>query len=79
MKAEIFIVILIAVTGVIVFQTKSQESVTTQQAYELIQQDTSVVILDVRTPEEFNSSTGRLKGSILIPVHQLESRLSELE
>ena len=41
--------------------------------------DTSVVFLDVRTPKEYASETGHLKGAILIPVDSLESHLSELE
>lgn len=43
-----------------------------------LMQDTSAVILDVRTPEEFSSETGHLKNAKLIPVQELESRLTEL-
>lgn len=41
--------------------------------------DTSIVLLDVRTPQEFESSTGHLEGALLIPVQELEGRMGELE
>jgi rhodanese-related sulfurtransferase len=44
----------------------------------LLKADTNVVILDVRTPDEFTSETGHLKNAKLIPVDQLESRIGEL-
>ena len=40
--------------------------------------DSTVVLLDVRTPEEFNSETGHLARALLIPVQELESRVGEL-
>ena len=40
--------------------------------------DSTVVLLDVRTPEEFNSETGHLAGALLIPVQELEDRVGEL-
>lgn len=43
----------------------------------------SVLLLDVRTPEEFNGTAtekfGRLKNAINIPVQQLEQRIKELD
>ncbi len=38
----------------------------------------SVVILDVRMPEELNGALGKIDGSINIPLQQLQSRLNEL-
>jgi rhodanese-related sulfurtransferase len=40
--------------------------------------DSTVVLLDVRTPEEFNGETGHLAGAFLIPVEELEDRVGEL-
>jgi rhodanese-related sulfurtransferase len=40
--------------------------------------DSTVILLDVRTPEEFNSETGHIARAILIPVQELESRVGEL-
>ena len=43
----------------------------------------NIVLLDVRTPEEFNGTApekfGRLKNAINIPVQQLEERIKELD
>jgi rhodanese-related sulfurtransferase len=41
-----------------------------------LQQDRSLVLLDVREPNEFNYA--RIEGSTLIPLNQLPARLSEL-
>jgi rhodanese-related sulfurtransferase len=41
--------------------------------------DTSIVVLDVRTPQEFESSAGHLEGALLIPVQELDGRMGELE
>lgn len=60
-------------------QTVSRNVLSVRQAVELLQKDTTVVVLDVRTPQEFKSETGHLKDAILIPVQELESRLKELE
>lgn len=38
-----------------------------------------VVLLDVRTPPEYQGPLGHLEGSLLIPVQELEQRLAELE
>jgi rhodanese-related sulfurtransferase len=37
------------------------------------------VILDVRTKDEYESQTGHLPGTILIPVQELENRFHELD
>ena len=41
--------------------------------------DSSVVLLDVRTMEEFNSSTGHLPNAKSIPVQEMELRLADLD
>lgn len=55
------------------YQTYSAKDVNT-----FLKQDTSAVVLDVRTPEEYSSETGHLKNAKLIPVQELESRIGEL-
>ena len=52
------------------------ENVTVQQAKDLINQE-DVVVLDVRTPEEYNE--GHIPNATLIPVQELENRLGELD
>jgi len=50
-----------------------------QQVVQLLHDDSSVVLLDVRTREEFKGETGHLIGAVLIPVQELERRVNELE
>jgi phage shock protein E len=53
-------------------------SVSVSEARELLSRDSSVMVLDVRTAEEFFSETGHLEGAILLPVQELERRIDEL-
>lgn len=53
----------------------SYTDVTPEEAYEMISQQ-EVMVLDVRTQEEYNS--GHISNALLIPVSELESRLHEL-
>jgi rhodanese-related sulfurtransferase len=52
---------------------------TPQEAHSIIQSDSSVVLLDVRTEAEFRGPLGRLRGAILLPVQELERRVEELD
>ena len=52
------------------------ESISPKQAYALLQKDPNVVLLDVRTPDEF--ATDHIAGAILIPVQTLSENLSKL-
>ncbi|HLE32714.1 MAG TPA: rhodanese-like domain-containing protein, partial [Bacteroidota bacterium] len=45
----------------------------------LLQKDSTVVILDVRTEAEYKGETGHLANAVLIPLQKLEERLKELE
>jgi rhodanese-related sulfurtransferase len=40
--------------------------------------DSTLLLLDVCTPEEFSGETGHLAGALLIPVQELEDRVGEL-
>jgi rhodanese-related sulfurtransferase len=70
-------VVLLGIILVVQFM-RSSRSMGAREAYVLLQRDSAVVVLDVRTEEEFRSSTGRLDRAILIPVESLERRLGEL-
>lgn len=52
------------------------ESISSTQAYNLIQSDENVAILDVRTPEEY--SEGHIAGAILAPVQTLQNNLAQI-
>ena len=56
-----------------------QAVITPAEVRTLMTTDSTVVLLDVRTPEEYASETGHLPGALLIPVQELEQRLGELE
>lgn len=52
------------------------EKITPEQAKEMMDQNKEVIILDVRTEEEFNS--GHIPGAILIPDTEIGSKAEEL-
>lgn len=62
-------------------QTVKFKSITPKQACDLLN-DTSIVVLDVRTPGEYNGTSGtnygHLKRAINIPIQELEKRVNEL-
>jgi rhodanese-related sulfurtransferase len=61
-------------------QTTDLSSITVDQLREKMSADSSLVLLDVRTPAELeDESLGHIDGVLNIPVQELESRLSELE
>jgi len=75
-----FSVATIAFLGVllVVHCMTSPRSIGAREAHALLQKDSTVVVLDVRTEEEFRSHTGRLDRAILIPVESLDGRVEEL-
>lgn len=52
------------------------ESISSTQAYNLIQSHENIAILDVRTPEEY--SQGHIEGAVLAPVQTLHNNLAQL-
>jgi len=76
--------IVIAVSAILIYYiqiqlpstTISYGDVTVEEAKSLIESNSSLIILDVRTREEYES--GHIEGAILIPVSELEDRLDEL-
>jgi len=78
MKIFFSFIALLFYTTIAMAQTPDT-TVTTQKAYELMQSDTNIVILDVRRLDEFTSESGHLKDAILIPIEKLEERFIELE
>ncbi len=73
-----FTLIGIAVLGF--FFSRSQSQVTlinVQETQRRAAADSTVVLLDVRTPSEFEA--GHIANALLIPVQELEQRIGELE
>lgn len=60
-------------------QSSSNSNVTPEKALELIKNKQIDLILDVRTPGEYNGPLGNIEGSILIPVQDLAERLGEIK
>jgi len=63
----------------LVYAQHEPELMSPADTQKAIQGDTSIVLLDVRMPSEFNGSTGHLANAILIPVQELEQRVHELQ
>jgi rhodanese-related sulfurtransferase len=78
-----FIILTLVIITLAGFSFMEQESgrrtITVQETHTLMQSDTSVLFLDVRTPQEWSGSSGRLEGAILIPLQDLEERMHELD
>lgn len=53
------------------------ESITPKEAHAMLQGGQNVVLLDVRTPQEYKE--GHIEGATLIPLGELEQRVSELK
>jgi rhodanese-related sulfurtransferase len=73
----------ILLTGVILYFAYAKgwifapfESITPQQAHELLQNDPNVTLLDVRTPEEFAEE--HIAEATLIPLQILEENIPKL-
>ncbi|HEY6172574.1 MAG TPA: rhodanese-like domain-containing protein [Candidatus Kapabacteria bacterium] len=58
--------------------TEGYKNMSVASADSLIKADTNVLVLDVRTPDEYSSETGHLKNAKLLPVDELEGRIGEL-
>ena len=73
-----FLGLFILMTGCTVAQS-SDVLISPAEASTLIDKDTTVLVLDVRTLAEFKSEAGHLKNALLIPVGELENRIQELD
>jgi rhodanese-related sulfurtransferase len=75
------IAIAAALAGFFLFQSpqKDRQAVTVKEARAMIATDTTLLVLDVRTPAEYSGELGHIRGSILIPIQELDTRLNELE
>ncbi len=60
-------------------QVDPGSNISVEQLKEKIKKDSSLVILDVRTPQELAGPLGKLDGVINIPVQELNQRIKELD
>lgn len=79
-KVLIAIILLAAVVGIVLFVQSSKEKsvVSVDEARKIIAEDSTVLILDVRTLEEYRGELGHIDHALLIPVQELETRIGEL-
>ncbi len=81
-KGLIGIPLLAAVAGILLFAQTSNDknnAVSVEEARKIIAADSTVLVLDVRTPEEYTGQLGHIDHALLIPVQELEKRIGELE
>jgi rhodanese-related sulfurtransferase len=73
----ILLIIYILYPKVAVKFNKNVKNVSGEEAAKLIRETKDIVILDVRSSEEYKA--GHINGSILMPVNEIASRIIELE
>jgi len=79
MKINTFFVALLSLINISCAQKPNVPSVSIEEFIEKMNSDSSLVILDVRTPQELVSSLGKIESVINIPVQELSGRIGELE
>ena len=82
MTDNLFWVVLV-IMGLYFLYTKGMiatnfESIAPKVAYEMIQNDNNLTLVDVRTPQEFKQD-GRIAGAKLVPLSYLESNLKMID
>jgi len=75
MRTFLALLALIAVSVSLCFAAGST-NITSTEARALLAKNRQVLLLDVRTPEEFRQA--RLRGALLIPLGELQKRVSEI-
>jgi len=79
-KYLIYNIFLSAVIFIGCAQTTDENAVTVDQLREMMQNDSNLVLLDVRNPHELeDKSLGYINGVLNIPLPELEKRLGELD
>ena len=58
------------------FRSDSYGDVSVSEAWDLIQSEPEMVVLDVRTPSEYENA--HIEGAINIPVEEIADRLNEV-
>jgi rhodanese-related sulfurtransferase len=69
---------MIAVASMLSTRTQVESSVSVDEVYRKLRSGEKIVLLDVRTPQEFSGETGHVEGAILLPIQDLTMRIEEL-
>ena len=70
------VMMLIAMLTIAMQVSAAEQNITSREAKTVMEKNRNVYLLDVRTPREY--SQGRLPGSVLIPIGELERRIAEV-
>lgn len=77
-----FTVILLVITAYLFIDTEEkaaqETTITVQEVNNKIDNNENIVLLDVRTQSEYEGPLGHIDNSILIPIQELENRITEL-
>lgn len=75
------LVVLFTILSFNMFSQSNQTvpSIDIDKFIQLIQNDSSLIILDVRTPAELSGPLGKIQKAINIPIQELPERINELE
>jgi rhodanese-related sulfurtransferase len=73
---HLLIILLVAIITACGISSEGYRNVSTEEAKQLID-NKEVVVLDVRTPEEYQA--GHIPNAILIPLQELENKLNDLD
>ncbi len=64
--------------GIATGEEPGYKSISAEKAMEILETEREVLMLDVRTPQEFTGPLGHIEGARLIPVQALSDRIGEI-
>jgi rhodanese-related sulfurtransferase len=73
---KILAVLLLILLPISIALATGYRNISAAEAKKMLATNKNVFLLDVRTPEEYRQA--RLKGSVLIPINEIERRLAEI-
>lgn len=71
--------VLLTILNILGCAQQKDSTMNVTELKEKIKNNPSLVVLDVRTPEELQGPLGKIDGVVNIPVQQLEARIGEVE
>lgn len=73
---KMVVMLLLAISALATQVFAAEHNISSREAKALLEKDRNVYLLDVRSPQEYGQ--GKLAGSSLIPIGQLERRIAEV-
>lgn len=78
LKLSAILIVLFILPLVGCAQQNSENSMSISELKQAMQTDSTIVLLDVRTPAELTGPLGKIETAINIPLQELNSRVKEL-